>query len=112
MSDAAIELTLRFAPLARRPDIRRFGRRWDVCVEVDGHLHVFQEGPRHVIPTGAGSHVVRVWFRGAGIAILSRWVRFGKKEIAVEVAPESTVRLLYQGSTFWHAGGGASLTLV
>ena len=109
MADATLELALRFAPLARRPDKRRFGRRWDVCVEVDGTLHVFEEGPLHVIPVSAGSHDVSVWFRGAGVAILARWRRFGHRHTRIDIAQASTVRLVYEGSTFWHMGGLAEL---
>jgi hypothetical protein len=111
VSDATLELSLVFSPLARRPDVRRFGRRWDVCVEVDGTLHVFEEGPRHVIPISPGAHDVAVWFRGAGIAFLARGLRAGLRRIRIEAAPGSTVRLVYEGSTFWHMGGAAALRL-
>ena len=111
MSDASLELSLEFALLARRPDVRRFGRRWDICVEVDGTLHVFEEGPRHVIPISAGAHDVAVWFRGAGVAILAGGMRFGHKKLRIEAAPGSTVRIVYVGSTFWHMGGSSELRL-
>ena len=106
---STIELTLQFSPLARRPDIRRPLRRWDVCVDVDGVLRVFQEGPCHTITVAPGSHKVTVWFRGAGIAILARWFRYGSRSVNVTVEPGSTLHLTYQGSAFWHMGGEAKL---
>ena len=97
--------------LARRPDIRRFGRRWDVCVDIDGMLHVFEEGPRHTLAVAPGQHKVTVWFRGAGIAILARWFRYGLRRAEVTVDPGSVVHLTYQGSAFWHMGGEAKLVV-
>ncbi|MDQ3031083.1 MAG: hypothetical protein M3Y87_01600 [Myxococcota bacterium] len=111
MSNATLELSLQFAALARRPDVRRLGRRWDVCIEVDGTLHVFEEGPRHSIAMSPGAHDVAVWFRGAGVALLARFMRLGSRKIRVEAAPGATVRLVYVGSTFWHMGGAAELRL-
>ena len=111
MADSSLELALQFAPLARRPDVRRLGRRWDVCIEVDGVLSVFKEGPRHVMPISAGPHEVVVWFRGAGIAILGRWSRFGLRRLQVVAEPGTPLRLVYEGSTFWHMGGDSALRL-
>lgn len=104
-----IELSLHFSALARRPDVRRAGRRWDVCIEVDGELHVREEGPRHVVPVAPGEREVRVWFRGAGLAALGRFFRFGMRNVRVDVPTGGGVRLLYEGSTFWHLGGRALL---
>ena len=109
--DATIELTLQFSPLARRPDIRRLARRWDVCVDVDGVLQVFKEGPHHTVAVSPGPHKVTVWFPGAGIAILGRWIRYGVRSVNVTVEPESTLHLIYQGSAFWHMGGEAKLVV-
>ncbi|MEQ1773364.1 MAG: hypothetical protein ABL891_06220 [Burkholderiales bacterium] len=109
--DGTINLTLKFAPLARRPDIRRFGRRWDVCVEIDGVLRVFQEGPRHTVTVSPGPHKVTVWFRGAGIAILGRWFRYGLRSLNVTVKPGAALQVTYEGSAFWHMGGEAKLVL-
>ena len=106
-----IELALKFAPLARRPDIRRFGRRWDVCLDVDGVLRVFQEGPRHVVSVVPGSRKVTVWFRGAGIAILGRWFCYGLRSVNITVELGLTLHVTYEGSTFWHMGGEAKLAV-
>lgn len=104
-----IELSLHFSALARRPDLRRLGRRWDVCIEVDGELHVREEGSRHVVPAAAGLREIKVWFRGAGLAVLGRFFRFGLRSVRVDVPAGGAVRLLYEGSTLWHLGGRASL---
>lgn len=104
-----IELSLHFSALARRPDVRRLGRRWDVCIEVDGELHVREEGPRHVVPVAPGKHEIKVWFRGAGLAVLGRFFRLGLRTVEVDVPAGGSVRLLYEGSTLWHLGGRASL---
>lgn len=112
MPAPTLELSLRFALLARRPDVRRLLRRWDVCVSVDGALHVFQEGPKHVLPIAPGPHRIEVWFRGAGLALLARPIRFGRRSLAIVAPDHGTVRLVYEGSTFWHMGGAAELRLV
>ncbi len=110
--NSTITLTLKFSPLASRPDIRRFGRRWDVCVEVDGVLQVFEAGPQHSFDVAPGPHQVAVWFRGAGIAILARWVRFGLRRVNITVDPGSTVHVMHEGSTFWHMGGVVKLVVM
>ena len=58
-----------------------------------------------------GPHKVTVWFRGAGIAILARWFRFGLRSVNITVDPGTTVTLHYEGSMFWHMGGDAKLVI-
>lgn len=91
--------------------MRRPFRRWDVCLEVDGQLHVFEEGPQHTVAVSPGPHRVSVWFRGAGLAILARWLRYGRRSVDVTVDPGGVTRLTYEGSTLWHMGGRAELVV-
>jgi hypothetical protein len=99
-------LSLHFHSLARRPDVRRFGRRWDVVLRVDGTEHVFEEGPRQVVEVTAGHHEVEVVFRPTGFASLARLLglRYGRERIAVEVPDNGEVTLEYHGGMFWTFG--------
>lgn len=105
-----LRLVLDFHPLARRPDLRRWGRRWDVEVVVDGTLHVFEEGPRHELVVPPGPHRVEVAFRPAGLASLARRMRLGGRSLEVQVPDGGTAELTYRGGLFWHVGGSAALT--
>ena len=103
-----ITLKLRFHPLARRPDVPRIGRRWDVVVVVDGVEHVFSEGPKHELNVAPGHHEVEVFFRAAGIMFVARvlGLRYGRKSLQVEVPSEGELTLEYAGGMFWTFGGG------
>ncbi len=107
-TEGVIELSLHFSALARRPDVRRRVRRWDTCIEIDGVLHVREEGPRHVVPAPPGERTVSVWFRPV-LPLIGPLLRYGRRDIRVDVPPGGSVRLLYEGSTFWHMGGRATL---
>ena len=102
-------LTLEFHPLARRPDIRRLGRRWDIHVVIDGTDHRFEEGPRHEMEVSAGTHNVEVYFTGAGFQFLAGLlgIRYGRRSTQVAVEEGETANLRYKGGMFWHMGGGS-----
>lgn len=109
MSDTGrVVLMLRFHPLARRPDIRRFGRRWDVVLKVDGDEHVFGEGPRHEVEVSAGRHEVEVAFRATGIMVVAKalGIHYGRKSLMIDVPAGGEVALEYRGGVFWTLLGG------
>jgi len=104
MSDRGrIVLELRFHPLARRPDKRYLGRRWDIVMSVDGEEHVFEEGPRHEVEIPAGRHDIEVFFRAAGIMVAARalGIRYGRESLPVDVPAGGEVTLEYRGGMFW-----------
>lgn len=108
---SSISLVLSFHSLARRPDVRRFGRRWDVVAKVDGVEHVREEGSRHHFDVAPGTHEVEVFFRPAGAMFLARWLglAYGNETLRVDVPETGEVELTYTGSMFWHMGGDRSL---
>jgi len=102
-----IVLSLRFHPLARRPDVRRIGRRWDTVISVDGVEHVFEEGPKHELEVAAGRHDVDVYFRAAGIMVVAKalGIRYGRERLTVDVPAGGEVVLQYKGGMFWTLRG-------
>ncbi len=112
MHMTAITLHLSFHPLARRPDVHRLGRRWDVVMKVDGVEQVRQEAPTHRFDVAPGKHQIEVFFRPAGVAFLARWFGMvaGRETLSLDV-PATGVELTYTGSMFWHMGGARSLRL-
>jgi hypothetical protein len=104
----AIELTLSFHPLARKPSVRRLGRRWDIHLVIDGEDHVFEEGPVHRVEVASGAHTVEVFFTGAGLQLFAGalGIRYGRRALRLEVGEGRTARVHYQGGVFWHVFGG------
>jgi len=109
---SALELTLEFHFLAAKPSVRRFGRRWDIHVVVDGQDHVFEEGPIHRLSVEPGQHAVEVFFTGAGLQALAGalGIKYGRRSIGLQVDEGQTAHIHYKGGMFWNAGGG-ELTL-
>lgn len=108
---STLRLVLDFHPLARRPDRRRWGRRWDIEVRVDGAPHVFEEGPRHELEVPPGPHRVEVGFRPTGMAFLGRaFGAYGQRGLDLLVPEAGLVEVTYRGGMFWHMGGSAALT--
>jgi hypothetical protein len=105
---STLELTLVFHFLAAKPSVRRWGRRWDTHVVVDGKDHVFEEGPSHSLSVEPGQHTVDVFFTGAGLQALAGalGIRYGRRSIELQVNEGRTAHIHYKGGMFWGAGGG------
>lgn len=111
--DATLELSFDLHPLSHRPDLRRFGRRWDTHVVIDGVDHVFEEAEVHRVPLFPGERSVEVYFTGAGLQRLGGMLglKHGRTSLKVEARAGQTVRVQFRGGMFWTLSGGTLVRL-
>ena len=111
--DATLELSFDLHPLGQRPDLRRFGRRWDTHIVIDGQDHVREESEVHRVPLSPGEREVEVYFTGAGLQRLGGLlgIKHGRARLKVEARAGHTVRVQFRGGMLWAVSGGALVRL-
>lgn len=111
--DTTLELSFDLHPLAPRPDLKRFGRRWDTHIVVDGKDHVFEEDEIHRVKVSPGPHQIELYFTGAGLQRLGGMLglRHGRCAVKIEARTGFTVRLQFRGGLLWSVRGGELVRL-